>query len=138
MVDVTTNRQYKRTPETKPRHRMKSRGLRARAWWMLRKHRSLTMEMLLTALGDTQQKDAESNLRKYLSVLVKVGILTIEARRVPGKALTSNGFKKYVMVIDCGREAPLYRVKLGHVYAPTTGSIYPLNVAAKQEVTHDE
>lgn len=116
----------KRAIELNPRRRMKSGGLRAKAWWVLRNRKTATIETLLNTLGDANQKDAESNLRKYLAALVKAGILRTEAQRVPGKALTSNGFKKYVLVIDCGPDAPLYRVKLGHVFAPSISKSFPI------------
>lgn len=116
----------KRAIETSPRRRMNSGGLRAKAWWVMRNRKSATLESLLNTLADGSQKDAESNLRKYLTALCKAGILKVDAKRQAGKALTSNGHSRYCLVIDCGVSAPVYRVRLGEVYCPDTGEIRKL------------
>lgn len=120
----------KRAIETSPRRRMKSRGLRARAWWIIREKKSVTLDQLLHTLNDGSQRDAESNLRRYLSALAKAGILKIGDKRKKGDALTSNGFKIYNLVVDCGREAPVVRVRLNEVYAPDLKQAYEMGGAA--------
>lgn len=116
----------KRAIETNPRRRMNSGGLRAKAWWVMRNRKSATLESLLNTLADGSQKDAESNLRKYLNALVRAGILKVDAKRQAGKVLTSNGHHRYSLMIDCGVQAPIYRVRLAEVFAPETGAVYPL------------
>lgn len=120
----------KRAIETSPRRRMNSGGLRAKAWWVMRNRKSATLESLLNTLADGSQKDAESNLRKYLQALTRAGILKLETKRQPGKSLTSNGHHRYSLVIDCGIAAPVYRKSLNQVYCPDTGEIYTLDDAA--------
>lgn len=119
----------KRAIETAPRRRMNSGGLRAKAWWVMRNRKSATLESLLNTLADGSQKDAESNLRKYLNALARAGILRVEPKRQPGKLLTSNGHHRYSLLIDCGVAAPVWRKSLNQVYCPDTGEIYTLNEA---------
>ncbi|MDF0377659.1 hypothetical protein [Methylophilus sp. YYY-1] len=119
----------KRAIETSPRRRMNSGGLRAKAWWVMRNRKSATLESLLNTLADGSQKDAESNLRKYLNALARAGILKVETRRQPGKALTSNGHHRYSLVIDCGVSAPVWRKSLNQVYCPDTAKVYEIEQA---------
>jgi hypothetical protein len=119
----------KRAIETSPRRRMNSGGLRAKAWWVMRNRKSATLETLLNTLADGSQKDAESNLRKYLNALARAGILKVETKRQPGKALTSNGYHRFSLVIDVGAAAPVWRKSLNQVYCPDTGDIYAIDEA---------
>lgn len=116
----------KRAVETSPRRRMKSGGLRAKAWWIIRNRGTATIDSLLNTLNDNTQKDAESNLRKYFQALVQAGILKVEIKRQPGTALTSNGYHRYVLLIDCGIDAPVWRKTLNEVYCPGSGAIYKM------------
>lgn len=130
----TENQSRKRAIETSPRRRMNSGGLRAKAWWVLRNRKVATIEALLTTLADGSQKDAESNLRKYLGALAKAGILKVDAKRQPGKALTSNGHQRYHLVIDCGAKAPVWRKSLNQVFVPETGQVHSIeNIKTRQK-----
>lgn len=120
----------KRAIETSPRRRMNSGGLRAKAWWVMRNRKNATIESLLNTLADGTQRDAESNLRKYLNALARAGILKVEAKRQPGKSLTSNGLHRYSLVIDAGVTAPIWRKSLNQVYCPDTAQTYDLNAPA--------
>jgi len=108
-----------------------TQGLRQRAWWVIRKHGTVTIPQLLNTLADKSQKSAKSNLNHYLTALAHAGILRIEAKRAPGISLTSNGFNRYTLAIDSGRLAPVWRKKAGTVYDPNSGKEYP--VARRQE-----
>lgn len=116
----------KRAEETSPRRRMKSGGLRAKAWWIIRNRGQATIDSLLNTLNDNTQLDAESNLRKYFQALVQAGILKVEVKRQPGTSLTSNGYHRYTLLIDCGIAAPVWRKKLNEVYCPGSGAIYKM------------
>lgn len=124
MQQKTTQR--KRAAEPNGRLRLKTSGLRQRAWWILRNRKETTLEGLLNTLNDGQQKDAFSNLGKYLRALERAGILKRAAQRVPGTTLTSNGHIRYQLVIDCGMEAPAWRISRKEIFAPSTGVVYPL------------
>lgn len=126
MVEMRQTESRKRAAEPNGRLRMKSGGLRQRAWWVLRNRKETTMDGLLNTLGDSSQKDAASNLGRYLRGLEASGILKRREQRAPGKSLTSNGHVIWQLVIDCGVDAPVYRVSRKEVYAPSTGLVYPL------------
>ena len=129
----TTLKPRKRAAELSPRRRMSSRGLRAKAWWIIRNRRDTTLENLLNTINDANQKDAESNIGKYLRALTQAGILSVHPVRVKGAKLTSNGHYRYGLVIDCGEKAPVWRQPLKQIYCPSTGDIYSL-VADSKEV----
>lgn len=99
-------------------------GLRARAWWVLRKNRSMTITELLLTLADSRHKCADGNLTRYLRALTKVGILSRE--RVPDEKPTSNGVYRYRLIKDLGAKAPVVRKK--EVFDPNSLAVYPLEV----------
>lgn len=101
-----------------------TQGLRQRAWWVMRRRISFTLPELLSTLADGTERDAASNLGKYLRALRKAGIITREAARQPGAAITSNGHIRYQLIINAGRNAPVWRVKAGEVYDPNSGIVY--------------
>lgn len=101
------------------------RGLRQRAWWVMRRHGVFTVPELLATLADGSERDAESNLGRYVRALVKAGILKIEGRAAAEK-LTSNGCLRYRLAIDNGRQAPVWRVHAQAVYDPNDGTVYPM------------
>ena len=103
-----------------------TRGIRQRAWWVIRKHRTVTIPQLMNTLADGSQRDADSNLAKYLRALAKAGILRQEEKRAPGSSLTSNGHLRYTLLIDNGRKAPVWRQRDHQVYDPNTGDVYAL------------
>lgn len=131
----TTLKPRKRAVELNPRHRMSSRGLRAKAWWIIRNRRDTTLENLLNTINDASQKDAESNIGKYLRALTIAGILKVQPTRAKGTALTSNGHYRYVLAIDCGEKAPVWRQPLKQIYCPSTGDIYSLVADSKEVAT---
>lgn len=103
-------------------------GLRQRAWWIIRNRKESTLPQLLSTLADGNEKDASSNLGKYLRALERAGIIKRAAKRVAGDKLTSNGHIRYLLQIDCGSSAPVHRISQNAVYAPDTQAIYPMEV----------
>ena len=101
-------------------------GLRQRAWWVMRRRIIFTLPELLLTLADGKERDATSNLGKYLRALGKAGIIKREADRQSGIALTSNGHIRYQLIINSGRKAPVWRAKSGTVFDPNSGIVYPL------------
>lgn len=102
-------------------------GLRARAWWVLRKNRSMTLVDLMLTVCNGEEKDAKNNLRRWLNNLVCAGLLTRE--RVADGKLTSNGSYRYALVKDLGPKAPVVRVSSSDVYNPNNGEIIPFTGA---------
>lgn len=103
-------------------------GLRQRAWWVLRNRQECTLPQLLATLTDGTEKDAASNLGKYLNALCQAGIIKPAAHRAPGTAPTSHGHLRYLLIQDCGRAAPVWRTKSKTVYAPDLDTVYSLEV----------
>lgn len=87
----------------------KSYGLRARAWWVMRERRKFTLDMLLETVASGAEKDARSNLAKYLGHLERAGVLVRSKHRLPGDSLTSPGHVVWILARDVGRHAPVWR-----------------------------
>jgi hypothetical protein len=102
-------------------------GLRAKAWWVLRKNRRMTLAELMLTVCNGEEKSAETNLRRWLNYLVDAGILARE--RIDDGKLTSNGSYRYTLVKDIGFKAPVVRVSRGDVYNPNNNEITPLTGA---------
>lgn len=98
-------------------------GLRARAWWVMRRHGSFTLPELLATVAEGSERDAASNLRAWLRALARSGILVVEGRAAP-ELPTSNGCLRYRLVLDCGRAAPVWRQSRAEVYDPNSGAVY--------------
>ncbi|HGX92272.1 MAG TPA: hypothetical protein ENK35_03045 [Candidatus Tenderia sp.] len=109
--------------ESKPR--TVTKGLRKRAWWLIRKNKKVTLASLLSTLATGDEKSPESNIRKYLRQLTRAGYLT-ELKRRPGQAKTSNGFKTWLLINDPGPLPPVWRQKDKTIYDPNSGETIPL------------
>ena len=101
-------------------------GLRQRAWWVMRRRISFTLPELLTTLADGTERDAKSNLGKYLRALAKAGIIKREAERQRGTALTSPGHLRYQLIINAGRQAPVWRASGETVFDPNSDIVYAI------------
>lgn len=110
-----------------------SRGLRQQAWWVMRRRTSFTLQDLLATVANGTERDATSNMGRYLRALEKAGIIKREAERHAGTAKTSNGHIKYRLITDGGRMAPVWRVQAREVYDPNTKTVYPF---PEEEVDH--
>lgn len=108
------------------RSRKQTHGLRERAWWVMRRRGAFTLPELLETVADGSQKDATGNLGKYLRALTRAGILTVEAQRAGGHALTSNGFLRYRLALDLGIKPPVWLASRNEVYDPNGDTAYSL------------
>jgi len=107
--------------QTLERRKIRSTGgLRARAWWVLRKNKHMTVLDIQNTVCDGAEKSAESNLRRWLIKLVAAGIL--EVSRVDDGKPTSNGLNLYTVVVDVGPVAPIVRND-GSVFDPNSGTL---------------
>ncbi|MFZ4539300.1 hypothetical protein [Propionivibrio sp.] len=104
-----------------PRPRTQSRGLRQRAWWVIRARRTVTLPGLLTSLADGTEKNASGNLSKYLRSLSLAGFLKVLALKA------GNGVLRYQVVRNNGRGAPVVRQAVGEVYDPNTGEVFKMD-----------
>ena len=87
--------------------RTKTVGLRAQAWWVIRKHKSITLTELMLTVCTGEEKNAETNLRGWLNRLTHAGLLT--RQRIADGKLTSNGTFQYSLTNDIGSIAPVVR-----------------------------
>jgi hypothetical protein len=99
----------------------KETTLRERAWWMLRRHGSATLNELLSVLAAPSHRAAANNLAKYLRALKKAGFLKVEG----GNA----GDTKYVLLRNSGCGAPKWREAKGLVTDPNTAEVYVIGDA---------
>ena len=91
--------------------RTKTKGLRAKAWWVLRKNRVTTIDDLMLTICSGEEKRPRTNLREWLNALVASGLLK---RHLKEKShLTS-----YELLSDIGHKSPVVR-KEG-VYDPNS------------------
>jgi hypothetical protein len=101
--------------------RKRARGLKVKAWWVLRKHHSVTMSELLVIICKGHEKSPESNLHRWFVRLVQAGIVA-RTRESDGK-LTSNGVYRYKLIKDLGPLAPVVCARSGRVYDHNHGQV---------------
>jgi hypothetical protein len=125
---VNSGREIK--PGQGKRPRTATRGLRQRAWWVIRARKTVTLPELLSSLADGTEKNAANNLSGYLGPLVKAGFLVILDKRQPGHLMTSPGHSRYQLRRDNGRLAPVVRQSERVVFDPNTGETFPYGEAS--------
>lgn len=106
-----------------PRSRQKTRGLRERAWWLMRDAKRFTLPILLDTLAGEHDRSAGSNLGKYVRALEQCGVLRRMRRRVSGITLQSNGHVIWMLVRDLGRQAPVWRPRSKTLFDPNSGEV---------------
>lgn len=127
-MSMMTAPQVKR-PRGKPLA-TRSRGLRERAWWLMRTLPRFTLDDLLFTLAEQgAYKNAPHNLESYCRSLERAGIVKRMQRRIPGKALTSPGHVVWRVATDLGRLAPIVRKSGQGVFDPNSGQLIPFQAA---------
>lgn len=107
--------------------RKATRGLREKAWWALRRHKSLTLVEMLSIVHDGNQKDPSSNLRKWLNKLHFAGLLKRELEHSKEDHPNSNGMFRYCLEKDLGPKAPILKMSDGIVLDPNSGCSHIIN-----------
>lgn len=84
---------------------------RQRFWSALRLMRKATLPAIVEAASRKGDDPARMmrNLGNFMRALQRAGIVVVLPVREPGHALTSNGFKRYALINDIGRIAPIVR-----------------------------
>ena len=106
------------------RNKHSDNTLRTRVWRLMILNRKATIGELISIAADGPEKDPVSNVRKYLRALVKSGHLYEMPLKLRGSSPTSNGFKQYMLALETGRKAPVYRSDKKEVYDPNTGEVF--------------
>lgn len=86
--------------------------------------------------GGETAKDPRNNIARYVAGLAKIGVLLEMKRRMAPTSPTSNGEKRWLLVRDLGRKAPVISAS-GAVYDPNSATVIPLPVI-DAEVGHDQ
>ncbi len=98
---------------------------RQRAWTSIRFNKRFTIGQIVRAAARTDEKNARENARKYIAQLCWAGLVKELPRRLAGTAQNSNGFKRFVLIRDTGRRAPVYRSELRVMHDFNTGEVLP-------------
>lgn len=108
-------------------------SLRVRVWRAIRIRSSFSIPELLPIVTNGSEKDAESNIYKYLRALESAGYLIRMGKRQRGTALTSNGFARWRLDLEknTGPQAPVWRMSRGTVFDPNTGEEVTLKPAKR-------
>lgn len=113
-------------PLSRPGRRPRKATLRDRLWAAIRMRGKASIAELLELAADPAKPagNGYSNAQHFLDALAKAGWLS-ELSRAAGTALTSNGFKRYLLVVNPGPATPQVRAKAREVYDPNQGKTYP-------------
>lgn len=101
------------------RPRKKTVGLRERAWWHFRAHKVASLKELLGTHAEGQERDATSNVYKYLLALERAGILQRAAKRLPARQ--SKGLILWRLARDLGPQTPVWRQTSKTIFDPNSG-----------------
>lgn len=98
---------------------------RERAWRSMRIRGRFTIGDLLSDAAREGEADQKNNAMRYVGILRRAGFLRELPKRRPGTALTSNGSKVFVLVMNTGPRAPVWREKPRLVHDFNTGEDHP-------------
>ena len=103
-----------------------AKGLREKAWRSMRHLKQFTLNDLLDVNAVGGERDAPSNLQKYINCLESYGVLVRLDRRSPGDSKTSNGYIIWWLANDLGWEPPVWRQTQKVLWNPNTHAPVPL------------
>lgn len=114
--------------------------LRAKAWRAMQIKGKFSLSDICRCVltGEEAARDPRNNLGRYIAALAAVGVLQEMKRRMAPTSPTSNGEKRWLMVKDLGRQAPIRRTG-GVVFDPNTGTVLKREVdgIVEAEVGHE-
>lgn len=102
--------------------RVKSYGLRERAWWLIRRLGTFTVETLLNTIALGTEKTAYKSVSRYVNALTRAHVLTSQPTP-PKPGDGGNGPYRYQLVRDLGMEAPVWRMATDEVYDPNSKTV---------------
>lgn len=117
-----------KAPHGKPR--VLQGTIRQKAWRAMQIKGKFTLSDLCRAVltGEEAGADPGNNIGRYIQELLAVGILAEMPRRAPPTTPRSQGKKRWLLVKDLGRAAPVAR-RNGDVFDPNAGQILPRPVS---------
>lgn len=99
-----------------------AKGIRGKAWWLMRQKRKFTLDSLLETLADGSERAAKSNLLQYIRRLEVAGVLTRSAQRLRSDC-HGPGHVIWILVRDVGRMAPVWRSVQQVLWDPNSQSV---------------
>lgn len=115
---------------------VQERSLRARLWRAMRAMNKFGLEDLLLRAASGDECDAANNATKYIGALERAGYLLRLRHRLPGEALTSPGFPRWILVRNTGPRPPVWSRKSARVVDSNTKKTYSTQPADAAEVAH--
>lgn len=102
---------------------------RARLWRAFRLKSKATIPDLVEIASRGAGRDEGSNARQYMRHLVMAGIAVALPVKTQGFAPTSNGFKRFALVVDLGPLAPV--ATRAHLFNPNLNEKIPYREKSK-------
>ena len=101
------------------------------AWRAMRRLEKFTLDDLIE-IGEIGGRDPHSNLGRYLRGLQAAGYIRELRKRAAGTARTSNGHKRYLLIVNSGPLAPRISGKRGDIYDPNTHESHAITGGSAQ------
>ncbi len=99
--------------------------LRDRAWRAMRIRRRFTIPDLIADAASADDRKPADNLHRYLRTLARAGYVKELPNRAEGTAITSNGYKRWMISRDTGPRAPVALSKTAAIHDFNTGEDVP-------------
>lgn len=98
-------------------------GLRQRAWWLMVRDGTFTLDGLLYTIATGTERNAPDNLGRYLAALERTGFIS----RVPDKPGRTSAEPTFrINPARVCRKAPIYRRHLKQVVCGKTGAVFTI------------
>lgn len=109
--------------------------LRRKAWLAMQIKGKFSLSDICRCVltGEEGARNPRNNLGRYIASLAAVGILQEMRHRMAPTSPTSNGEKRWLLVRDLGRQAPIRRQN-GDVFDPNAGVL--LKRESREESDH--
>lgn len=109
--------------------------IRQKAWRAMQVKGKFTVSDLVrnVVTAADQDKNPRNNISHYVKRLARAGILAELKRRAASTSLTGSWGKRWILIRDLGREAPVARHN-GSIYDPNTGISIPVKEAESGHV----
>jgi hypothetical protein len=98
---------------------------RQRVWAAIRVQRGFTISTVAAAAARDGDGDPRDNATRYVCRLVQAGFVAELPQRQPGTAPSSNGFKQFLLRVNSGPKAPIWRESARTMFDPNTGKDVP-------------
>ena len=102
-------------------------GLRQRAWNVLRMGKKVTIDDILMSAVEGGERDAYSNIRKYVRALSRAGYIRSMATREQPLGASTLGCVRWLLIHDTGPDNPVWRSTRDVVYDPNLDREIPFD-----------